>query len=315
MKQKIKKKAHHFPVLLMGCGFVLTAVHEHAQIAWDALRAAKKEIERIEQLISSWREDSQTARINNAAGSHAVQVDKELFDLIERSIKVSKLTCGAFDISGTLSRYYWKFDKKEHSFLSTDKIQELMMLVNYKNIVLDRNERSVYLRKKGMKIGFGGIGKGYAAEKAKSVMLSKGVQDGLVNASGDLIAWGQPPGKNEWDISIPDPRDRKLDLLNVSLAGGSVVTSGSYENFTLIDGKRYSHIINPRSGCPVTHTKNVTVVSPNAEFGDALATALSVLPIEEGIGLVNRLAGVECIIIDTEDNAHFSQQLKTKAYA
>lgn len=310
-----QKTAHHHHLLLMGCGFVLTAVHEDKQLAWDALRAGEAEIRRIEALISSWKAGTQTSKINDASGIHAVEADPELFELIQRSLKVSELTCGAFDISGTLSRYYWKFDKMSHRLLEKEKIYELASLIDYRSIELNKEESTVYLKKAGMKIGFGGIGKGYAAEQAKKVMESLGIHNGLVNASGDLLAWGRPPNKECWDITIPDPRDRSLSLLSLSLEYGSVVTSGSYENYTMIDGVRYSHIINPRTGYPVTHTKNVTVVCPNAEFGDALATALSVLPIDEGIGLVNRLEGVECVIIDAKDKTHFSKQLNQKAYA
>jgi len=280
MKKCNQKTAHHHPILLMGCGFVLTAVHENKQIAWDALLAAETEIRRIETLISSWKPNSQTSKINDASGIGAVSVDKELFDLIARSVKVSELTCGAFDISGTLARYYWKFDKKDHSLLPDQKIRELISLVNYRNIKLDAEKHSVFLTKKNMKIGFGGIGKGYAAECAKNIMQAFGIESGLVNASGDLLAWGNPPSRDDWEISVPDPRDRSMNLLSLYLEYGSVV-----------------------------------IVCPNAEFGDALATALSVLPIDEGINLVDRLEGVECIIIDAFDVAHFSNQLNQKAYA
>lgn len=315
MKTKKNKKAHHYPVLIMGCGFVITAIHRDPQIAWDAIRAAESEMRRIESLISSWQSTSQTHQVNMASGKHPVVVNEELFGLIERSLKVSELTCGAFDISGTLSRYYWKFDKQEHSFLSEEKVLELRSLIDYRKIHLNAKEQSIFLEKAGMKIGFGGIGKGYAAQMAKQVMMDMGIEDGLVNASGDLLCWGSPPGNQGWNITIPDPRNRKLELLSIGFHEGSVVTSGSYENYTLIDGKRYSHIINPRTGMPVTHTKNVTVVCPNAEFGDALATALSVLPIAEGIQLTNKLNGVESIVIDAYDDAHFSNSLNKKAYA
>ena len=313
--QVSKPKAHHHPTLIMSCGFVLTAVHLDPQIAWDAIRAAEYEIRRIEALISSWKEDSQTSRINKCSGMQAVSVDQELFDLIERSLKMSHLTCGAFDISGTLARYYWNFNKSDSVWLKQDKIEELRFLINYHNIELDHSKRSVYLANKGMKIGFGGIGKGYAAQRAKSIMMDHDILDGMINASGDLLCWGNPPDSLDWKINIPDPRNRQLNLLEVSVDSGSVVTSGCYESYTIIEGQRYSHIINPQTGTPVTHTKNVSVVSPDAEFGDAIATALSVLPIDEGLGLVNQLKGVECIIIDAEDNAHFSEQLKSQAYA
>jgi len=309
------KKAHHHPALIMGCQFVITAIHNNPQIAWDAIKAAEAEMRRIEKLISSWKESSQTHQINQAAGKKPVMVDLELFELIERSLRVSQLSCGAFDISGTLSRYYWNFNKQENELLPKEKILELRSLIDYRQIHLNGDDLSVFLAKEGMKIGFGGIGKGYAAQMAVDMMKRMGIDSGLVNASGDLLCWGSPPNKSTWEISIPDPTNRKLDLLSVNLHEGSVVTSGSFENYTLMDGVRYSHIINPRTAMPVTHTKNVTVICPNAEFGDALATAVSVLPIEEGINLINQLKGVECIIIDVNDQPYFSNQLKTKAHA
>ena len=299
----------------MGCGFVVTAVHADPQFAWDAIRAAEKEMRRIEDLISSWKETSETHLVNEAAGKNAIPVSNELYQLIDRSKQVSQLTCGAFDISGTISRYYWNFNKKENLWLSEPVIDELRSLIAYKAIELDKQNQSIFLQKQGMKIGFGGIGKGYAAERAKQIMKEMGIDNGLVNASGDLLCWGKPPKAEDWGINIPDPRDRTKNLLKIGIEKGSVVTSGCFENYTLVKGTRYSHIINPRTAEPVSHTKNVTVICPNAEFGDAMATALSVLPIDEGIGLVNQLNGIECIIIDTKDHTHFSHQLKQNAYA
>ncbi len=315
MRRIKNAKAHHHPVKIMGCAFVITAIQQDPQIAWDAIRAGESEMTRVEALISSWQSTSQTHQINEAAGKHAVEVDTELFELIRRSIKISDLTAGAFDISGTLARFYWKFDKSINKMLPKSKIQELNRLVDYRNIHLNPENNSVFLARAGMKIGFGGIGKGYAAQRAKKVMQEMGIENGLVNASGDLLSWGSPPDKDSWEVAIPDPRDRRYNLLSINLHEGSVVTSGSFESYSLIDGTRYSHIINPRTGMPVTHTQNVTVICPDAEFADAYATALSVLPIEQGINLSNQLNGVECIIIDANDQAHISNQLKTRAYA
>lgn len=306
-------KAHHHPVKLMGCGFVLTAVDDKPQRAWDAIRLGVKEIERIEALISSWQDSSQTTRINEQAGIAPVQVSVELFDLIARSLKVSKITQGAFDISGTLSRYYWKFDQKEHPALPTEKIAELQSLINYELIELDRSRSTVFLKKQGMKIGFGAIGKGYAAYKAYQVMEQHGVKSGLINASGDLMCWGAPPDADQWEINIPHPDDRSLSLAQFKIPFGAVVTSGNYENFTLIDGRKLSHIIDPRTGMPVQAIKHVSVVSPNPEFADALATALSVMGVKAGLKLVNQLYGVECILIDEHDQIHYSNHLKSFA--
>lgn len=306
----IKRKAHHYPVKLMGCGFVLTAIHNDPQIAWDGIRAGVAEIERIECLISSWRMTSETSKINQAAGVKPIKVSKELFGLIERSRQMSELTAGSFDISGTLARYYWTFDKEERAPISLEKIKELRELIDYRQIKLDPIRGTVFLQKKGMKIGFGGIGKGYAALRTQQVMQNNGIESGLINAAGDLMSWGQPLNKTQWDINIPDPKDRNRSLLSFSMPAGSVVTSGNYENYTFWEGKRYSHIIDPRTGCPVETIKQVTVVCPQPEFADALATAVSVLGVEEGLNIVNRLNGVECVIIDSMDEISYSKGLQ-----
>ena len=302
-------KAHHFPVKLMGCAFVLTAADEDPQLAWDAIRAGVSEIERIEELISSWKETSETSQINRQAGNAPVKVSKELFDLIDRSVRVSDLSNGAFDITGTLSRDYWNFNKEENTMLPSEKINELKELVNFRLIDLDREKQTVFLRRSGMKIGFGGIGKGYAAYKAHEVMKNMGIKHGLINASGDLMAWGNPPNRENWSINIPDPVNRDENLLEIKIPYGSVVTSGNYENYTLIDGKKYSHIIDPRTGLPVERIKNVSVTCPNPEFADAMATAISVMGAEAGIKLVDQLNGIECIVIDKDNKIYYSKHL------
>ena len=302
-------KAHHHPIKLMGCGFVITAIDDDPQRAWDAIRAGVKEIERIEDLISSWKDDSETTKINKHAGIAPVEISKELFELIRRSLKISTITSGAFDISGTLSRYYWQFDRQEHACLEKEKIHELRDLINYQLIELDEERSAVFLRKKGMKIGFGGIGKGYAAHRAQVVMKAFGIESGLINASGDLMCWGNALHKKNWTINIPHPNNRTEPLMEFDIPYGSIVSSGNHENYTLINGKRYSHIVDPRTGLPVKLIKNVSVISPNPEFADAMATAITVMGPDAGIQLVNRLNGVECIVIDEDDNIYYSNHL------
>ena len=301
-----KMKAHHYQCRLMGCSFVLTAVHQEPQIAWNAIRGAEAEIKRIEAIISSWIPTSQTGIINKMAGIAAVHVDQELYALISRSNKISELTSGAFDISGTLARYYWNFNNDKNENLSREKVSKLRSLIGYKNIKIDPSQRTVFLKKKGMKIGFGGIGKGYAATKAKLIMKENGIQSGLINASGDLICWGCPPLKSEWVVKIPNPKTRKASLMHFTLPYGAIVTSGNHEHFTIIDGKKHSHIVDPRTGYPVSHIQQVTVVSPDPEFADAMATALSALSIDEGIKVVNLLKGIECVIVDSHNQIYYS---------
>ena len=174
---------------------------------------------------------------------------------------------------------------------------------------MNESESTVYLKREGMQIGFGGIGKGYAAYKAYQVMHGHGVADGLINASGDLMAWGSPPNKESWEINIPNPSNKKENLMTVDVPFGSVVTSGESESYTLVNGEKHSHIIDPRTGKSSKGAKSVTVISTNPELCDGLATGLSVLGLEQGLRLVNQLNGVECILTDYDDKIHFSNHL------
>ena len=308
--QRLRVKAHHLSTQIMGCHFVITAVHHSPAKAWEAIRAGETEMRRIEDLISSWKLTSETTAINDSAGIRPISVSLELWELIERSLRISRLTGGAFDISGTLGRYYWQFDRNEHSWLSEEEIISLRRLIDFRNIELNRADRSVFLKREGMKIGFGAIGKGYAAHCACLVMRSRGINSGLINASGDLMAWGSPPGQQHWQIHLPDPVNRLESKLQLEIPYGSVVTSGNYENYTLINGRRYSHIVDPRTGIPVTGVKHATVLCLNPEFADAMATAISVLGVAEGLALVNRLNGIACVLIDDKDEVHYSNKLK-----
>ena len=304
-------KAHHHKQKLMGCRFVLTAIHKCADTAWNAIRAGESEIRRIESLISSWKSSSQTNRINDSAGVKPEKVDVELFELIERSLKISEMTAGAFDISGNLSRHYWDFNQQELIHLHDEKVAELRSRIDYRNILVDRESESVFLSKPGMKIGFGGIGKGYAAYRAKVVMKSCGVDSGLIDASGDIFCWGDPPNRKGWEVKVADPNDTNRAIITVQIPEGAVVTSGSYEKYFTLNGTRYSHIVDPRSGLPLKGTCSVTVISPNPEFGDAMATAISVLGPNEGLNLVNRLNGIECAIIDQNGEHFLSENLSS----
>jgi thiamine biosynthesis lipoprotein len=309
MKSTLKKRAHHHQVKLMGCGFIITAIHEDPKVAWDAIRSAQTEIQRIEDLISSWKNNSETALINNNAGIKSIEVSSELFQLIRRSLRISTLTGGAFDISGTLSRYYWDFNKNEINIPDQQKIEELRDRIDYRLIELDERNNSVFLKKEGMKIGFGGIGKGYSALMAQKKMMEIGIEDGLIDASGDIMCWGNPLGQENWTINLTNPEKIEERILEVQLNKGSVVTSGDYENYLMISGKKYSHIVDPRTGWPVDHLKSVSVICPNPELGDALATAISVLGYEAGLRMINRLEGIECMMVGMENDIYYSNGL------
>lgn len=311
MAQESSLVAQKKVLQLMGSRFEVTAVAEDKQLAWNAINAGIKEMERIERLISSWDKNSQTSAINRNAGVRHVTVDKELYDLIFRAVKVSQLTEGAFDISfGSMDRI-WKFDGSMTEMPSVEIVANARAKINWQNIVMDAEKQTVFLKEKGMKIGFGAIGKGYAANKAKTLMQKmEGIHGGLVNASGDLTAWGESPDNQGWLINITNPKDKEVALGYLQIQNGAVVTSGDYERFVQFEGKRYAHIIDPRTGYPTTGIKSVTVVCPDAELADALATSVFVLGKENGLALVNQLKNIECLIVTDNDEILTSENLK-----
>ena len=309
------KIAQKKAVKLMGCGFEITAVAENETIAWEAINTGIAEIQRIEKLISSWDKNSQTSTINRQAGIRPVKVDKELFDLIARAKKVSALTNGAFDISFASMDRIWRFDGSMRRMPEASRVAQAAALINWENIVLDENEQTVFLKEQGMKIGFGAIGKGYAANRAKLLMEQiPGVVGGLVNASGDLIAWGESHRPEGWTIKIADPKDKEKVLGWLQLQNHAIVTSGNYEKYVFFDGVRYAHIIDPRTGYPTTGIKSVTIVCPDAELSDALATSVFVLGTTEGMNLINRLKNVECLIVTDQDELLTSKNLNLNYY-
>jgi FAD:protein FMN transferase len=295
---------------LMGNRFEISAVAAHELHANNSIDAAVEEIQRIESLLTTYNENSQTCRINRYAGIRPVKVDAEVFDIIERSIRISALTQGAFDISyGSIDRRFWNFDKTMQSLPDEASAKQMVRLINYRNIILDAAGSTVFLKEKGMRIGFGGIGKGYAAERAKYILQKKGIESGIVNAAGDLTTWGYQPGGEPWTIGIanPDAADHPFSYLNIS--NMAVATSGNYEKFVLIGGKKYSHTINPKTGFPVSGIKSVTIISPNAELADAMATPVTVMGIKAGLGLINQVKDMACIIIDDNNKLYVSKNI------
>jgi thiamine biosynthesis lipoprotein len=295
---------------LMGNRFELTVQTETEKKADFFLDKAVSEITRIENLLSTYKPNSETSLINDNAGIKPVVVSEETFRLIQRSQKISNLTQGAFDLSyGSLDKKFWNFDQKMKSLPDKISAQKLVELINYQNIILDEKEFTVLLKNKGMRIGFGGIGKGFAAEKAKNILKELGVKAGIVNASGDLTAWGKPENVDFWTVGIahPDLADSPFSFLEITDL--AVATSGNYEKFVTIDGKKYSHTIDPKTGFPISGIKSVTIISPNAEISDAFATPVTIMGIEAGLGMINQMKDIACIIIDDFNKIYHSKNI------
>ena len=297
----------------MGNHFEITVSSEGEEEGNKWIDAAFEFISSIESQLSTYQPTSDTSRINDAAGIEPVQVHKETFDLIVRCQRLSDLTQGAFDITyGSVDKRLLNFDTQMTQLPDKITAQKMVRLINYRNIELDRANLSVMLKEKGMRIGFGGIGKGYAAEKTREWLRLQGIQAGIVNASGDLTTWGLQPNGREWTIGIADPNQSGSIFSFLNVSDMAVATSGNYEKFVVINGKKYSHTIDPRTGLPITGIKSVTIITPNAELADALTTPIAIMGIEAGLDLIDQLHQVECIIIDDDDKIYTSKNIQWK---
>lgn len=302
-------------LLLMSSRFEITTVATDKLTATEGIEKVIEEVNRIDSLISEWNPNSQTSAINRNAGIKPVNVDIELFQLIQRSLKISALTEGAFDISFAGMEKLWVFDKQEHELPDSTTILKYKRFVNWKNIELNTDNHTVFLKEKGMKIGFGGIGQGYAANRCRKILQDiPGIKGALINVSGDILAFGESNHPDGWNVQIADPRDKNKVLAWLKMNNSSLVTSGNYEKYFTNQGKRYSHIINPSTGYPTTEVKSATVLSQDAEISDVLATSLIVLGVEKGLKLINKLKDVECIMIDKNDQIHTSDKIHLNYY-
>jgi len=294
----------------MGSRFDITVVAEDSIAANSSIDIAIAEIQRIEAIISSWDSNSQTSLINKNAGIKPVKVNVELINLIERAIAISTLTDGAFDISYASMDKIWTFDGSMKTMPSAEAISASVAKVGFQNIIIDKSNNTVFLKLAGMKIGFGAIGKGYAADKAKALLVSKGVTAGIINASGDMNTWGKQPDGSDWKVAITNPLNKNKVFAILPITNGAVVTSGNYEKYVIFNNKRYTHIIDPRTGYPSSGIISVTVFAPKAELADALATSVFVMGIEVGLDRINQLPNIECIIIDDKGNITKSKNIE-----
>ncbi|MBT1704106.1 FAD:protein FMN transferase [Fulvivirgaceae bacterium PWU20] len=281
----------------MGGRFDITIVAEDSLTSEKYIDTVIAEIVRIENLISDWKPETQISEVNRNAGIHPVKVDREVFELTRRALQFSQITNGAFDISFAAMDRIWKFDGSMKEMPSAEAIKKSVEKVGYKNIILDGVSSTIFLKLEGMKIGFGALGEGYAADRCREMMLAKGVKAGIVNGSGDMSAWGKQPNGEPWKIGITNPFKKNKLLDVVTLHEGAVTTSGNYEKFVVFNGKRYSHIINPSTGYPATGLASVTVFGPSAEMANGFSTSLMVLGSKAGLVLLKKYPEYHCIMI------------------
>ena len=305
---------HKRKLSMLGSPLEITVVAKDTIQGNQYIDLAITEVKRIEYLISDWIPSTQISQVNKNAGSKPVKVDKEVFDLVGRAIKVSQITSGAFDISYASMDKIWKFDGSMKAMPTEEAIKKSVSKIGYKNIILDSKEQTIFLKNEGMKLGLGGIGQGYIADKIKVLLQENGCVSGLVNISGDINTWGKQPNGTDWTVGIVNPLNKNKVFATFPLEDSAVETSGNYEKYVIFNGIRYSHIIDPRTGYPAQGVVSVSVFAKQTEIADALATGIFVMGVEVGIDLVNQLKGVECIMVDDKGKIHSSKGIDIKKF-
>lgn len=297
---------------LIGSPFEITVVAKDSIEANQYVNLAVGEVKRIENLISDWIPTTQISKVNQNAGIKPIKVDNEVFELVERSIKISKLTNGAFDISYASMDKIWKFDGSMKQMPTAEAVKKSVEKIGYKNIILDEKEKTIFLKDVGMKLGLGGIGQGYIADKIKELLIKNKCTSGIVNVSGDINTWGKQTNGKPWSVGIINPVNKNKVFAIFPLVDSAVETSGSYEKFVTFNNIRYSHIIDPRTGYPATGVVSVSVFAKQTEIADALATGIFVLGIDVGLDLVNQMKGIQCVIVDDKGKVHTSKGIEIK---
>jgi thiamine biosynthesis lipoprotein len=284
---------------------VVAAVGRTAE-AQKAIQLAMKQTEAFVELVSSWDANSHTSKINTNAGKTPVKIDPGLMKVLLGARQVSEKSAGAFDITFSAVGRLWKLGPVKEVIPSDKAIAGALTMVNYRDLVLDSRKGTAFLRREGMRIDLGGIAKGAAVDVGARSLRASGFENALINAGGDLWAMGAKPG-GPWVVGITDPRNPNGPVIGKHpLCDRAVTTSGDYEKMVEIDGKRYHHIIDPRTGRPADGCISATVIAPDAQTADAFSTAFFVLGPKAGISLCEELDNVEAALIDTDFNVTYS---------
>jgi len=305
---------HKRKLILLTSPFEMTVVAKDTVEANQYIDLAIAEVKRVENLVSDWKPETQISHVNQNAGIQPVKVDDEVFQLVKRSIKISKLTDGAFDISYASMDKIWKFDGSMKEMPTAEAIKKSVEKVGFQKIILDEKEKTIFLRDKGMKLGLGGIAQSLIADNIRDLLKSKGCTSGIANVSGDIAAWGKQPDGKPWTIGIINPMNKNKIFATFPLVDSSVETSGTYEKYVVFDGIQYSHIINPKTGYPAQGIVSVTVFAKQTEIADGLAKGVFLFGVEAGLNLVNQLKGIECIIVDSKGKIYSSKGIDIKKY-
>ncbi len=295
----------------MGTLVSITAVADSEERAQAATTAGFHEIKRLEQLLSTWLPDSELSRVNRFAGLQPVAVSGETIELIDRALNIAHLTEGGFNIAVGPAVEAWSITEQERVAPEAE-LEQLKPLVDYRKIELDKTQRTIFLPQAGMRIDVGGIGKGYAADRAAEAMRRAGAKGGVVALSGDIKAFGSLPGAKGFPVGIQHPRREGDVLALIELVDEAISTAGDYERYFERDGVRYHHILDPDTLQPSRACQSVTVIAADGIMADGLDTGLFVLGPERAMTLVEQLPGVEAVIVDAGGRVSVSSGLRNR---
>jgi len=291
----------------MGTEVSVYVWHDDLETAQEAVAAVFVEVARIDNLMSTYIEDSEISRINREAASGPVAVGDELFTLILRALDISLLTRGAFDITyDSVGQHY---DFREGRRPDEDTILEELPRLNYRLVEINRDDSTIRFMQEGVRINLGGIAKGYTVERGVDVLREYGVAHARVTAGGDSRLLGDRRGQ-PWMVGVQNPRDEDQVVVTLPLENEAISTSGDYERFFEEDGERYHHIIEPSTGQPAGEVRSTTIIGPDAVLTDALSTSVFVMGVDQGLRLIATLPDYEGIVIDAEGQMFYSDGLR-----
>jgi len=293
---------------IMGTDVTITVVARNAQEGEAAIDAGMAELRRLDAMMSLYKDSSELTKVNLAAGKGPVKVSPEMIEVVEHAAKISALSNGVFDITIGPLVVLWQMRLKEGTVPTDGEIARVRALVNYRNIIVDKNASTIFLGKPGMIMDFGGM-KGYLADRVADIIKKRGITNAIIALAGDIWVLGQREDGSPWKIGVQHPREHDKTLAVLEFKDKYISTSGDYERFVIREKKRYHHIIDPRTGKPSTGVISVTLIGDKGSVIDPLTKVPFILGAEEGLKLVKKI-GAEAIIVDEQGKVFMTEGMR-----
>jgi thiamine biosynthesis lipoprotein len=293
---------------IMGTNVTITVVAQSSKEGEAAIDAGMTELRRLDAMMSLYKDDSEITKVNLAAGKNPVKVSPEMIEVMESAVEVSRLSGGVFDVTIGPLVVLWQMRLKEGRIPSDEEIAKVRSLVNYRNIVIDKNASTIYLKKPGMILDLGGM-KGYMADRAAAIIKKHGISNAIIAVAGDIWVLGQREDGTPWRIGVQHPREPDKTLIVLDLKNKYISTSGDYERFIIRENKRYHHIIDPRTGKPSKGVISATLIGDKGALIDPLTKVPFILGPVEGIKIVKKL-GAEAIIVDDQGRVFMTEGIR-----